>query len=782
MGQIEIMVVLALIATIWTACKDDEPDDPEPEVVTVTAEDFSTSLDENTANGASLGFLEAEASDGSSVSFSLKSQSVNGAIALSSSGALSVADSSIFDFELNREITAEYLAVSGLAKDSASITITISDVDDNPEISAQTFTATIDENPNNGQVLGVLEASISNGKDLTYSLTDNALGALALSIDIDAGTASLVVNDSAAFDFEVNPSITGVFQVTDGELTATADITININDLDDVASITANDFTATIDENPTNGDVIGTMDATHSEGSSLTYSLTDNASGAVAINGNSGELTVADASAFDYETNQSLTAVYEVTDGTITEMATITITINDVDEAEITANDFTGTIDENPTNGDVIGIVNTSHSEGGSLAYSLVSQSVAAALNIDVNTGQLTVADASAFDYETNTSITAVYEASDPVSGAAPKTANITITINDVAESSWETIGTAGFTAQARHVELVMNGTPVLAYHDYSNVKAMTYNGASWNAVGGNISGNTAGIHLVANDGDIYIAYPDPDLGSTNHKATVKKYDGSAWTAVGPAGFSSLTASNLRLAFSGGGVPTVIYDEPGVSDPKVQNYDSYYDLWNSPFGGTSNGIESSLTEYTSGTDITLNPDENRWYVAYSVNSQSNRVRVKYWANINNNGAKWHSFGNLSGGSIYQNIIEFDANGTAYVLYKHSDDKLYMESRGSGTSGTSWSVLGGGALSDTMREYDFIMAGNTPYVVYEDGTDYKLTLKKWDGANWVTVSEDFATGTYPDLAYDSTNDEIYVAFADGNHSQQVTVMKYVPAGN
>lgn len=763
------LMVVALLVLIWVACSKDN----EPTPLTIEAQDFTVTIDENPANNSVIGVLDVTTSESANLSFDIKDQQVQNALSVEDDGTIFINDSSIFDFEIRNEFTASYYVAAGSTRDSASITITINDIDE-LEINANDFTVEIAENPENGRVLGTVDAQANDGTPLNFTITDQAVAG-ALAID-DQG--QVIVSDSAVFDFEINQQITANYTASAQGIEASASIEVNITDLNEVAELIANDFAVQIEENPANGFVLGTVDASINNGKSLSYSITSqSASNAVTINASTGELAVGNASVYDFETHTTIQAGYRVTDGEFTATAAINITItNDPsDDPSITVNDFKASVDENPANGDILGTVDATHSQGANLTFSL-TDNASGAIAINGNNGELTVADASAFDYEKNPSLTGSYSVTD---GVITESANITITINDLTESKWETLGGAGFTPTARHVELVISGAPMLAYHDYSNVKIMWYNGSSWDDLGNTICGNATGIHLVENGGDVYIAYPNPDLGTTSHKAAVKKYDRtSSWVAVGGSGFSPGNASSLRLAFSNAGTPTVIYEENGSNDPNVQTYDSYYDHWNSPVGGTSNGIEPSLSEYTSGTDLAINPNQNRWYVAYSVNSISNRVRVKYWANLNDNGAKWHYFGNLSGGSTDQNIIEFDANGVAYVLYKDADYKLYMESRAS--SGSSWSVLGGGAISPVLSGspgvFDFIMIDNTPYVVYEDGANFKLSIKKWDGASWVSVSENFASGTYPDLAYDAVKNEIYVAFADGNHSQRVTVMK------
>lgn len=102
-----------------------------------------------------------------------------------------------------------------------------------------------------------------------------------------------------------------------------------------VVSISANNFSTSLDENPTNGDPIGSVSATASDNSALTYSLSNqNVAGAIAIDANTGQLSVADASAFDFETNPSITASYTASNGTESATATITITVNDLEELD----------------------------------------------------------------------------------------------------------------------------------------------------------------------------------------------------------------------------------------------------------------------------------------------------------------------------------------------------------------------------------------------------------------------------------------------------------------
>ena len=198
------------------------------------------------------------------------------------------------------------------------------------------------------------------------------------------------------------------------------------NDDDTTVVVNLQDLQVTIDENPTNGDVIGTIQS-NSTGS-LTYNITSQTpNSALQINGNTGELTVADASLFDFETNPTITATVSATGAENTAM--VTINLNNVIETD--AQDFTTSVDENPTNGDSLGTVQATGD--GTLTFSISSQTPTGAIAIDASTGELTVADAAIFDFETNPVITATISIDN--SGNID-TVMVTINVNNVNELS----------------------------------------------------------------------------------------------------------------------------------------------------------------------------------------------------------------------------------------------------------------------------------------------------------------------------------------------------------
>jgi hypothetical protein len=102
--------------------------------------------------------------------------------------------------------------------------------------------------------------------------------------------------------------------------------------VDPVDPLTVSNFLITIDENPNNGQLVGTIDATATSGS-ITFNLRDqNPKDALEINQETGAVIVADAFYFNYEIHTTITGNVDVQNGDLIEEVSITININDVAE------------------------------------------------------------------------------------------------------------------------------------------------------------------------------------------------------------------------------------------------------------------------------------------------------------------------------------------------------------------------------------------------------------------------------------------------------------------
>ena len=105
-----------------------------------------------------------------------------------------------------------------------------SDGDDTPTVApdpvyiVSNLDTTIEENPEAETVLGTLSTDLPGM--LTYSSSNAAF-------DLEISSLEVFVSDRTAFDYELNPEVTGTIILSNGEDSVTATITIKLTDLGD---------------------------------------------------------------------------------------------------------------------------------------------------------------------------------------------------------------------------------------------------------------------------------------------------------------------------------------------------------------------------------------------------------------------------------------------------------------------------------------------------------------------------------------------------------------------
>ncbi len=215
-----------------------------------------------------------------------------------------------------------------------ALVIEVLDVNDAPSMNDETFA--IDENSTTGTSVGTVTASDPQDHDLIFSIVSgNDLEAF----HIDQNTGEITVADASHLDYETKSTYQLSVEVNDSDLSDEATITVNLNDVNETPLI--DDATFAIDENSAISTSVGTVTASDPENDDLTFSIVSgNDLGTFQIDQNSGELTVADTEPLDFETNPAFGLEVEVSDGELADTTTITVNLNDVDDAVL------GTLDD----------------------------------------------------------------------------------------------------------------------------------------------------------------------------------------------------------------------------------------------------------------------------------------------------------------------------------------------------------------------------------------------------------------------------------------------------
>ena len=293
------------------------------------------SVDENGANGTSVGVMTATDPDtGATLTYSL-TNNAGGRFAINpTTGEITVANGSLLNFEANISHQITVRVSDGSLFTDTTLNIAINDVNEAPEITSTAFSV-----GENATLVGTVVATDPDASTtLTYSISGGDDAAL---FDVDINTGAL--NFKAAPDFETSTDKGGnnvydvIVDVSDGTLTDSQAIAVTVTNVNEAPDITSTAFS--LDENTT---AAGTVVATDPDASTtLTYSIDGGADAALFdIDANTGDLTFKTAPDFETPADAGADNVYDITvkvsDGSLTDIQAIAVTVNDVSGESLT--------------------------------------------------------------------------------------------------------------------------------------------------------------------------------------------------------------------------------------------------------------------------------------------------------------------------------------------------------------------------------------------------------------------------------------------------------------
>lgn len=247
-------------------------------------------------------------------------------------------------------------------------------------------------NVNELEVVGFVVGQISATGDgsLSYILLsgndDNAFS-------LDPITGNLTVGNSAALNTSIRSEFNMVAKVMDTHGGSdTGNIRVIITPV--AKPPVTQDYIVSIDENIPADTSIVAVAATDPKGLALTWSIvSQSVPGAVAINSATGQLSVADATAFNYEVNPQIDVVVQVTNTVpLSAISNVTIFLNDLNEPPI-AYDKTVTILTTATG--VVMVYNKPtdpDQSGQTITEEVVSESTPGAFLVNTTTREVSVA------------------------------------------------------------------------------------------------------------------------------------------------------------------------------------------------------------------------------------------------------------------------------------------------------------------------------------------------------------------------------------------------------
>ncbi len=177
------------------------------------------------------------------------------ALVLISGSQLQLKQGVTLDRETKNQLSVRVLATDGVHPVESQITIEVSEVNEFPQISPQSFL--LAENSALGTFVGTVAASDPDvGQSLQFSLA----GDMATAFAIHPATGEITVADAGRIDFEANPAITLIVKATDNgdpALTSEAEITVDLSDVPDAPEAVLLDSVAVPENaNTANGSVV----------------------------------------------------------------------------------------------------------------------------------------------------------------------------------------------------------------------------------------------------------------------------------------------------------------------------------------------------------------------------------------------------------------------------------------------------------------------------------------------------------------------------------------------
>ncbi len=395
----------------------------------------------------------------------------------------------------------------GGTSDPADVTLTVNPVNDPPVITPnQSFS--VDENSPESTVVGGVAVTDPDGGPLqNYQIVS---GNSAGNFQIDPTSGLITVAANPGLNFEQTDSYDLGITVSDGTDTSqTVTVTVNINDMNEPPTdigISSND----VFENAVAGAAVGVLTVTDEDGGdthTFSFAPGGDGGGRFVIVGN--ELRVANGAGFDHETEPTIDVTIIATDnGNETVQKTITVDIDDANEAPTDVDITSNLVLEDAAAGTIVGgLLATDEDSGDTHTFSFAPGGDAGGRFV-IDGDLLRVANGAGFDHETEPTVDVTIIATDSGNETVQKI--LSITIDDANEAPTD-IGISASTVFEDAAAGVLVGNLSATDEDTGDTHTFTF------APGGDGGGRfvIAGTQLQVANGAIFDFETEPTVDVT---------------------------------------------------------------------------------------------------------------------------------------------------------------------------------------------------------------------------------------------------------------------------
>ncbi|HDM8125779.1 TPA: tandem-95 repeat protein, partial [Vibrio harveyi] len=318
----------------------------------------------------------------------------------------------------NGDATISYTISDGQLTDDATVAVTVNPVNDAP-VAVDDTVATDEDTAVTIDVL----ANDSDSENDTLTIT-------AASVPAEQGTVTIVDGKLVFTPAEnFNGDATISYTISDGQLTDDATVAVTVNPVND-APVAVNDTVSTDEDTAVTIDVLANDSDPENDQLTITNASVPAEQGTVTIV--DGKLVFTPAENF----NGDATISYTISDGQLTDDATVAVTVNPIQDAPVfTQDSYEFNYDENIDENVVIGQVSANDVDGSNITYSIKSGNDNGWFEINAN-GEITLttagAAAAANDFEALANVhNIVVTATGTDDPGTPLSTDINVTLNE---------------------------------------------------------------------------------------------------------------------------------------------------------------------------------------------------------------------------------------------------------------------------------------------------------------------------------------------------------------
>ena len=370
----------------------------------------SESFEESIAVGTALATISSVDPESQTITYSLSGTGSEN-FEIDSEG--NITSKVTFDYETATSYTFNVTASDGTNSTTSPLTITLSDVNESPDVTISLQGSEFAENITTGTTIATVAYTDPESDTLSYTLSGT--GSDQFSVD-DQGVITL----KTGLDYETKTSYELTLTSSDGTNSVQTQINFSVTDISELA-LSLDNTEVTLAENISTGSSVAIASSSDAAGE-VTYSIVEGTAGSsiFAID-SQGRITL--ESSLDFETKTSYTLEVSVTDGKETVTKQLVVTVSDVD-LSVSSSLASASQAETISTGTSILTLSTSNAEG-TLSYSITDSDNKFAINS--STGEVTLANA--LDYETKTSHSFTVTVTD---GVTTSSETFTLNVTDV--------------------------------------------------------------------------------------------------------------------------------------------------------------------------------------------------------------------------------------------------------------------------------------------------------------------------------------------------------------